>query len=318
MAGVKIRTLPASAGMAWLRGGLRIFARQPIALLTLSAILLLIMLGPLLAPGVIYAVALLLFPMVVQCMLSMCRKADSGEAPNVLDCVAALRDATVRLRLLQIGIFYAIAVGLIGLGLMLLPEESGTPVREAPRVEQPKGAPPPAAEPASPPAGSSEAAPADGATGAPPAPAAAPQAAPATAREAPAEESVAGFPAARFLLALILVTPLHIIVVFATALVTWYELPSVKALFFGFFAGWRNKLPIVIALFGLFGLCLMIFLALVALIGALGLNQTTAEFLLGPVILLVLLPIGAGTYYSMVRDVVSSEDGAAPAEPAQA
>lgn len=312
MPGVKIRTMPAAAGFAWLRGGLRIFARQPVALLTLSAIVLLVILGPMLAPGVIYAAGLLFFPMVVQCLLAMCRKADNGEAPSVLDCIAALRDARVRLRLLQLGVFYAIAVGLIELGLTLVPDDGSAPVREAPRADQPRGdalpgaaltAPPAATPPGSAPSPSSPGA-------APPAPSGGAPATP-PAAEPTGEEALPGFPATRFLVALILLTPLQIILLFATALVSWYGQPSMKALFFGFFASWRNRLPILIALFGLFGLTLMMVLALAALIGALGLSETTAQFLLGPVILLVLLPVGAGTNYSMVRDVVGTEDEAA-------
>jgi hypothetical protein len=116
------------------------------------------------------------------------------------------------------------------------------------------------------------------------------------------------------LAALLISIPLQITVLFATILVAWHDLPAIKALFFGFFAAWRNRAPILINMFGLFGLTFICLLALAALIALLGLSEDTAQILLGPVILL-LLPIGVASSYAMVRDIVG-QDAGPPAAPA--
>lgn len=328
MSGVSVRTLPAAAGIAWLRGAFRLLGRQPIPMVMLTALGPLLSLSLALVPLLGQGLGLLLFPMILLGMLSVCRTADQGAVPGISSYAAGLRDPAARLRLLQIGVCYALVVGLVGLAWTLVPEEADTrPTKpsgaavQAPGAAQ-RAAPPaptastvPAVPPAEPPLPGATPETAPGAApGAPAAGRSSPPAAdagPASAEEAP---SLALTPARMFvvLATLLISIPLQITVLFATTLVAWHGLPSIKALFFGFFAGWRNRTPILVNLFGLFGLAFVAMLALAALIALLGLSEETAQVLLGPVILL-LLPIGAASSYAMVRDVLAQSDAQAPA-----
>jgi len=318
MSVVNIRTRPPAAGILWLRGALRLFRRQPIPLVMLTALGLLVSLSLALVPLVGQGLGLLLFPMILLGFLTVCRTADQGAVPGISSYIAGVRNASARLRLLQIGVCYALVVGLVGLAWTLVPDEADTrPKSEAGAIghrsvpaETPQAAPAtPAADKISGAATKPAPAPPSGRTNAAP-----------TASEAepgadePANTALTPARLIVVLATMLISIPLQITVLFATTLVAWHDLPAVKALFFGFFAGWRNRTPILINLFGLFGLAFVSMLALGALIALFGLGEEAAQLLLGPVILL-LLPICVASSYAMVRDVVADDGGdGAPAQ----
>ncbi len=316
MPGVNIRTLPAATGFAWLRAGLRLFARQPIALVMLVALGPLLSLSLALVPVVGQGLGLLLFPMILLGLLTVCRTADQGVMPGISSYLVGLRDPRVRLRLLQIGIVYALVVGLVSLAWTLVPDRADTrpSVVAGADATHPAPAPAPEATPVAPPSDN----PADRAHGATPS---APPASSAPANERPGADgegpNVMLTPTRVFvvLATLLISIPLQFTVLFATSLVAWHDQPSIKALFFGFFATWRNRTPILFNLLSLFGLSFVVLMAVAALIGLLGLSEETAQILLGPVVLL-LLPIGTASSYAIVRAVIeedSPHDGGANA-----
>jgi hypothetical protein len=314
--GVHIRTCRAAAGMAWLRGALRLFGRQPIPMVMLIALGPLLSLSLALVPLLGQGLGLLLFPMILLGLLTVCRSADQGLVPGISSYTAGLRDATVRLRLLQIGVVYALIVGLVGLAWTLVPDEAET------RPKAPSAAITQHPVPAQAPRTAPDTPQAEGIPGARPSAAPAPgrPVEPATGSDVSTNPdelpSVSLTPTRLFIIlaTLLISIPLQITVLFATTLVAWHGLPVVKALFFAFFAGWRNRTPILINLFGLIGLAFVCLLGLAALIALLGLSEETAQVLLGPVILL-LLPIGAASSYAMIRDVIA-ENGGLPEGPA--
>jgi hypothetical protein len=122
----------------------------------------------------------------------------------------------------------------------------------------------------------------------------------------------------RLVLTLLVLIPAQWIVLLATTLVAWHELPSPKALFFGAFAVWRNRAPLLINLFAICGLSFVGVLGTVALLSLAGVADDVVQQLILPVLLL-LLPVVTCSGYAMVQDVV--QDGAAasaappPAQP---
>ena len=116
----------------------------------------------------------------------------------------------------------------------------------------------------------------------------------------------------------LLLLPVHLAVVFATILVGWYGQPAPKALFFGAFAVWRNRAPILFNLLALSGLAVAaVFTAASAFLLA-GLDKDVAQLMLLPV-LLMLPPLANASYHAMVQDVVRADDepAASPSAPPQ-
>jgi hypothetical protein len=297
MSGVNIRVAPASAGFAWLRAGMRILWRQPVPLLMLAMLLLLLMNGLVRAPPIFLAFVPLLFPAVLLGTLSLCRWADAGGGAGIARQFAEFRAGATRLRLLQVGVCYALVTGLAGALLTLVPDESpgsatGEPVSTtrspAPAAAPPADAPPPMAEAAK------DGAAKDGASGTQPA---APHA---------QDEAQDDSPSIRDLVKLLVMAPVAYTFLFATVLVGWHGLPTPKALFFGVFAVWRNRTAILMNLSGLLGIALVIFLVLAALLTLLGTGDESARVLLLTVPPLLLVPISAGAEFAMVRDIIEA------------
>lgn len=281
MADVTIRTRKAAAGLAWVQAGLRLFARRPLM------ILLLVAFGPLLnwtvgmVPIVGTAFALILFPTISVGMLAVCRAVDEGSMPGLSSYLAALRDPVARWELLKMGVYYALVAGvLVTLWSFVSPEGAG-PSQMAPT-------PPPTAQ----------------APGAPTAPAS-PPAAPEPAEQQVPDLSLTPLRAVMLVASALVLVPLQMTVWFAPVLVAWHRMPASKALFFSFFACWRNRAPMLVYLLALFGLACMAVLAFAALIGLLNAKGGLAELLLAPPPLLV-LAIAQTSTLAMYRDVVAS------------
>jgi hypothetical protein len=290
MAQVNVRVLPAGAGLAWLRGALRLFGRQALPLLVLILLGPLIFLSLLLVPWVGQALCQLLFPGILLGMLTVCRAVELGALPGISCYGAGLRTPTLRLRLLQIGVVSALASVLIGQLWNLAPD--------APAPATPTQAVAPAAS-----------APAAGDT----VPGASqPQPAPAT-RPDGEEDSVLAHPTPAQLLvaavSFVLAVPLQVVVLLATALVGWHDMSTPKALFFGLFAGWRNRAAIVVNLFALLGLGFLTLMAVVAVGMLVGLAEGSIQIVLMPVMLL-LMAIAVASSYRMVRDILDEPPGA--------
>jgi hypothetical protein len=271
---IGVRARPAAVGAFWLRGGVILFRRRPLQMLALSgSVLLLTVYLAFYGPSVLRSLSLLAYPALLQVMLSTSRAADEGDAAGMAKLAQLFRDPRIRLRMLQLGVVFALAFGVLVQFMQWLPVPGSAPVGIDAGGEN---AHPPAAGPVAPGADVPGAS-GDTAT------------------------------ALRLLAFVATMIPVLFVVQFATALVSWHGMPSLKALFFAFFASWRNLSPILIYLLALFGLValLMIFLMSMALIFQF--TQSTLYLLL-PLLPLLILPVLAASGYVMVRDVIVEEE----------
>ncbi len=333
MAGPRIRTLPARAGLQWLRSGVRLFLRQPLMLFVLVALgPLLVLLTLALLPVVGQAICLLLTPVLAVGMLSVCRAVDQGTTPGLGSYTAALLVPGARLQLLKIGVYYALVAGLLASAWSLLPDEPPAPAaasagsaaggreaghdasrdagRDAGAGADEGGAGAAGAARGGPPAASGGAGAGGGAAGPPP-PAAAPVEPPPAAAMAltPLRVLVLGASLAVWL-------PLQMTIWFAPVLCAWHGMTAGKALFFSFFACWRNRGPMVLFLSALLGAFFLALVLCAAVVTALGAGDRAAQYLLAPLPLLV-LAIAQTSNLTIYRAVVDGGEvvdvGAAPA-----
>jgi len=354
MADPRILTLPARAGLQWLRSGVRLFLRQPLMLFLLVALgPLLVLLTLALLPVVGQAICLLLTPVLAVGMLSVCRAVDQGTTPGLGSYTAALLVPGARLQLLKIGVYYALVAGLLASAWSLLPDEPPAPAaastgsaagpreashdasRDAGRdagLDAIRGA---GADAGADEGGAAAAVPGDAAAtaAAPPAavpieppaavpiepPAAAPVEPPATVPvEPPAPAAVAPTPLRVLVLGASLAVwlPLQMTIWFAPVLCAWHGMTAGKALFFSFFACWRNRGPMILFLSALLGGFFLALVLCAAVVTALGAGDRAAQYLLAPLPLLV-LAIAQTSNLTIYRAVVDGgtvvEAGAAPA-----
>jgi len=284
MADVSIRTRKAAAGLAWVQVGLRLFARRPFVIVVLVAF------GPLLnwtiglLPVVGTACALILFPTISLGMLTVCRTVDEGAMPGVMSYLGVLRDRVVRWELLKIGVYYALAIGVLVTLWSFLPVD-GTAA--SPPTAPTVSTPPPSV---------------DGTT-APTTPAN-PNVAPAPLEPQGLDLSLTPMRIVMLLTAVVILVPLQMTIWFAPVLVAWHAMPATKALFFSFFACWRNRAAMVVYLLALFGLACIAVLAFAALVGLVNAKGPMAQLLLAPPPLLMLAVTQTSTF-AMYRDLVA-------------
>ncbi len=281
MVDVSIRTRKAGAGLAWVQAGLRLFARRPFVIVVLVAF------GPLLnwtigfLPVVGTAFALILFPTISLGMLSVCRAVDEGAIPGLMSYLGILRDRVARWELLKIGVYYALAIGVLVTLWSILPGDgtaSSTP--SAPAASTPSSTTEGTTTPAN------------------------PNVAPAPLESQTPDLALTPAHAAMLLAAVVILVPLQMTIWFAPVLVAWHAMPATKALFFSFFACWRNRAAMVVYLLALFGLACIAVLAFAALVGLLNAKGGMAQLLLAPPPLLMLAITQTSTY-AMYRDLVS-------------
>jgi hypothetical protein len=99
--------------------------------------------------------------------------------------------------------------------------------------------------------------------------------------------------------------PLQMTIWFSPVLCAWHGMPAGKALFFSFFACWRNRAPMLVFLLALIGTFFAAMVLFAALAAALGAGEPAIEYLLAPVPLLLLAIAQAsnlGIYRAVVDD----------------
>ena len=117
---MKLNIVPARTGLQWVREGLRVFRRQPLALsalffLSMAAMSLATVL-PLIGP----AVALALLPSATLAMMAAAAEASQGRAPTPALLLIAFRTGRQRMRaMLMLGALYAVCF-LVVMGLSAL------------------------------------------------------------------------------------------------------------------------------------------------------------------------------------------------------
>ncbi len=126
---MQINMLPASAGVTWLREGLRLFGRQPVGLPAMVVVYLMMLLAPALLPIVGIGISGVLAPFASVGLLTACRDVAEGRLPTPLAFAQPFRQETTRQQVLRLGIINAILLLVVAtLAAVLAPDPaSGEP-----------------------------------------------------------------------------------------------------------------------------------------------------------------------------------------------
>ncbi len=120
---MQINMLPASAGLTWLRDGMRLFGRQPIGLPAMVVVYLMMLLAPALLPIVGIAISGVLAPFASVGLLTACRDVADGKMPTPLAFAQPFKPTAARLQTLRLGIVNAILLLVVAtLATLLTPE----------------------------------------------------------------------------------------------------------------------------------------------------------------------------------------------------
>ena len=106
---MRLKTVHARQGLAWVRAGFRVVLRQPLAFAALYALIGLSFWLLSLLPYVGPVLALSLPPLATAVFMLATREALAGRAPRLSLLIGPLRDPQQRSRLLQLGAMYAVA-----------------------------------------------------------------------------------------------------------------------------------------------------------------------------------------------------------------
>lgn len=306
--GPRIRTHGARSGLAWVQRGLRLFWRQPLLLVVLVGLgvlvlfTLLVLLSLAIRPEAGNLAFMVLTPAVSLGALAICRSVDQGQPPGSALYLLALRDPVARLRLLQLGLYSAIYFGVSSLLVSGVPGASDNRAAPAKVVApdiRPADAPRTAPATQAAPSGSA-AAPAAGATspqGSPPA-------------SAPSAPDEVPLPLPVFLAMVALLLPYTMTMWFAPVLAGWHGLSAPKALFFSFFACWRNRWAMLIYFITLMGLSVIAVMILGSVIAILNVQEGFGLFLLVAPLGFVTTAIAQSANLEMIKDVIDAGSSA--------
>ena len=106
--------------------------------------------------------------------------------------------------------------------------------------------------------------------------------------------------------------PLLMAMWLAPPLVGWQHLPALKAMFYSFFACWRNRWPLLTFLGGVLSASLVVTVALAAIVDVLVTDRTLEALLIAPVSL-ALLAIVQGGIFRMYTQIVDAAPEDSPA-----
>ena len=102
---------------------------------------------------------------------------------------------------------------------------------------------------------------------------------------------------------MLLYTPVLMLTWFSPQLVAWHRQTVAKAMFFSFFACWRNKWPFLVLGLVLMALSLGVGYLATELLRALGLSPQMTSMLFAP-IAMVMTAIGYATQYPIYRAII--------------
>jgi len=132
---MQINTLPAGAGLRWLREGMRLFGRQPIGLPAMVVLYLLMLLAPALLPIVGIAISGVLAPFASVGLLTACRDVAEGRMPTPLAFAQPFRPTPAREQMLRLGIINAILLLIVAtLAALFVPEPGGEAPQSLPEL----------------------------------------------------------------------------------------------------------------------------------------------------------------------------------------
>jgi len=109
----------------------------------------------------------------------------------------------------------------------------------------------------------------------------------------------------------LLYTPVLMLTWFAPQLVAWHRQPVAKALFFSFFACWRNKWPFLVLGLILMALSLGVGYLTTELLRAFGLSPQVTSMLFAPVAM-IMTSISYATQYPIYRAIIEPQAEAPP------
>ena len=111
------------------------------------------------------------------------------------------------------------------------------------------------------------------------------------------------FPWDAVVAAAIAYVPILMLTWFAPQLVAWHGQPVGKALFFSFFACWRNRWPFLMLAAALFALSFGVIFVVTQSLQMFGASQQLASMLFAPVAL-ILVSVGYATQYPIYRSLI--------------
>ena len=251
---VVVKTLPAGAGLTWLRDALTLYRRQPFAYTAL--VILYTMTVSLLAylPIIGLPLAAVLIPFGTVGLTVAGREAERGNMPMPAIMVQPFRDAQQRKALARLGFVNAALMLTLVLLVWLFAADdlANWNVIEG-KVDA------------------------------------------ASARQ--------NFSWDAIVVGGVLYVPVLMLTWFAPYLVAWHGYPIGKALFFSFFACWRNRWPFLMLGVALVALFVAVIFLSTELLQLLGVSPQLSSMLFAPV-LLVLVSIGYATQYPIYRSLI--------------
>jgi hypothetical protein len=130
---MQIRTVNASIGAIWLRDGWRLFRRQPLGLPAMVVVYLMMLFLPALLPFVGIAIAGVLAPFATVGMMTACREAAQGRAPNPSVFAQPFQEQNPnRVKLFRLGLINAALVVLLATLFALVGDDGRLPAPDTP------------------------------------------------------------------------------------------------------------------------------------------------------------------------------------------
>ena len=250
-----VRTLPARAGLVWLRDALKLYRRQPFAFTSLVMLYTMAVSLLTFVPFIGFPLAAVLIPFGTIGLTLAGRDVERGLMPLPTLMAQPFRDSQQRKALFRLGIVNAAMwLVLVLLVSLLTADELANWKFVDGQIDR---------------------------------------------------ASVSqNFPWDAIVAASLVYIPVLMLTWFAPQLVAWHGQPVAKALFFSFFACWRNRWPFLIFAAALTALAFAA-IVILQLLQALGLSPQLASMLFAPV-LLILISVGYATQYPIYRSLMEA------------
>ncbi len=251
-----VKTLPAGAGLMWLRDALKLYRRQPFAFTSLVILYTIVisLLGY--VPFIGLPLAAVLIPFGTIGLTLAGRDAERGKMPMPALMVEPFRDSQQRRALSGLGFVNAALVLVLVILVSLLAADELANWKFV---------------------------------------------------DGQVDRASAGqnFPWDAVVVAALSYVPILMLTWFAPQLVAWHGQPLGKALFFSFFACWRNRWPFLVLFAALFALSFAVVFTVTQLLQAFGASPQLASMLFAPVAL-ILVSVGYATQYPIYRSLIEA------------
>lgn len=251
-----VKTLPARAGLKWLRDALALYRRQPFAFTALVILYTMTVLLLASLPFIGVPLAAILFPFGMVGLTLAGREAERGVMPMPALMVEPFRDARQRAALFRLGIACALLAMLADALVSLVAADELAKWKTV-----------------------------DG--------------------KVDTATAAVNFPWDAVALAALLSLPIFMLTWFSPQLVAWHKQPVGKALFFSFFACWRNRWPFLTMGAALLGLSVAVVVLTTQLLQAFGASPQAASMIVAPV-LLVLISVAYAAQYPIYRSLIEA------------